>query len=644
MWGPESLEGRIVAGYRLGRRLGRGGNAAVFEATNTFDSRIRRAIKVMQVPDGDVSDAKRRFGEEAAAMESMNHPNVVRFHGVREEQGLLFMELELLEGRCLADELAARRPRGPEVGEALGWVLQAALGLGHAHERGLVHRDVSTRNLFLTAQGQVKVLDFGLVALRAAFARLTQDGSTAGSMPYMAPERFGSARGSPATDVYALGLVAAEALLGHHPFEESGEEPLTQAQWVYAHLHRGLPPLSARLGGWSEVDGVLLRATAKNPLDRYADAGAFANAVRGLGAGTLGGARPAASPPGVRMAGAPTVASASGSRDRGLATGSGSSTADPSVLETRRVPERQPGERASGIAAAAPSAAEADRGAKVRPWWGGVADAILTPWALARHEAAARGGYSQGEGSGTWSLEHGCRVVRVPRGTFTMGSPTSEWGRGRDEAPVSVTLSKDFLLMTTPVTQGLYEAVTGENPSHFASRGASCPVEMVSWLDAVAFANALSMKDRLTPVYRISGTQVTANWGANGWRLPTEAEWERAARGGQSTLYAGGNEVDAVAWTGSNSVGTTHAVSTKEPNAYGLCDMSGNVWEWTWDWYGSSLPGGTDPTGGLSGSYRVFRGGSWRFGPAIARVAYRFWSTPDRADSDLGFRLARSAP
>jgi formylglycine-generating enzyme required for sulfatase activity len=245
---------------------------------------------------------------------------------------------------------------------------------------------------------------------------------------------------------------------------------------------------------------------------------------------------------------------------------------------------------------------------------------------------------------GSWSGGQGCRVARVPRGTFTMGSPTSETGRSSDEAQVSVTLTRDFLLMTTEVTQGLYQAVTGKNPSYFTSCGAKCPVERVSWLDAVAFANALSVKDGLAPAYGISGTTVTANWGANGWRLPTEAEWERAARGGQRTVYAGGNELDDVGWYDGNSGSTTHAVCTKKPNAYGLCDMSGNVWEWTWDGYAESRAGGKDPAGPSSGSNRVYRGGSWSDEPTYARVAYRIRLTPGYAYDYLGFRLARSAP
>ena len=229
--------------------------------------------------------------------------------------------------------------------------------------------------------------------------------------------------------------------------------------------------------------------------------------------------------------------------------------------------------------------------------------------------------------------------IYVQGGTFRMGS---ENGRD-DEKPVhSVTVS-DFWMMATEVTQGDYAALMGTNPSKF--KGDDLPVECVSWHDAVAYANKLSERDGLTPAYRMDGTNVEWNRGANGWRLPTEAEWEYAARGGsrrQGYTYAGSNDIDAVAWYSVNSEKRTHSVGTKAPNELGLYDLSGNVWEWCWDWYGSYGSGiQTDPTGASSGIDRVKRGGSWGFGASFARSAVRGEFTPAARYYSQGFRLVR---
>jgi formylglycine-generating enzyme len=176
------------------------------------------------------------------------------------------------------------------------------------------------------------------------------------------------------------------------------------------------------------------------------------------------------------------------------------------------------------------------------------------------------------------------------------------------------------------------------------------PVIHVSWNDAIAYCNWRSEKEGLTKVYTISGDKVTANWNANGYRLPTEAEWEYAARGAEAGAkegfkYAGSNNLDEVGWYSENSGGQTHPVGQKKPNQLGLYDMSGNVWEWCWDWYDSGYyaknNNSRDPRGSDSGSYRVSRGGSWSGTPAYARVAYRGYYSPGLRYNLLGFRLAR---
>ncbi len=209
-----------------------------------------------------------------------------------------------------------------------------------------------------------------------------------------------------------------------------------------------------------------------------------------------------------------------------------------------------------------------------------------------------------------------------------------------------VTLTRGFWMGETPVTQGLWAAVMGVNPSQFRSAlSGSMPVEQVSWLDSVGFANEVSRLTGFPPVYEVSGYGARWDQRAPGFRLPTEAEWEYAARAGQDLEYAGSDDVDAVAWVNQNSGRHPRPFGLKEPNAWGFLDMSGNVWEWCWDRYGDyPRADSVDPTGSSLGFFRVVRGGSWSYGPRFARVASRYWFEPGYRGNYLGLRLVRTDP
>ncbi|HNN95092.1 MAG TPA: formylglycine-generating enzyme family protein [Pseudomonadota bacterium] len=258
-------------------------------------------------------------------------------------------------------------------------------------------------------------------------------------------------------------------------------------------------------------------------------------------------------------------------------------------------------------------------------------------------------------------------MVELPGGAFWMGSPESEAGRDETEARHRVQVS-GFAMGKYPVTQGQYTEVMDQNPSHFqepAEDGesrAGRPVEQVSWFDAVRFCNRLSEREGCTLCYRIqepaegTGAEPLVEWdqAADGYRLPTEAEWEYACRAGTETAYSFGDDAAQLgdyAWFAENSAGRTHAVGEKKPNGWGLHDLHGNVWEWCWDWYQSykvtsdkdTLVTLTHPIGPPSGSWRVLRGGSFGREPGSLRAANRGSYVPEVRDGDLGFRCVRGS-
>jgi formylglycine-generating enzyme required for sulfatase activity len=251
--------------------------------------------------------------------------------------------------------------------------------------------------------------------------------------------------------------------------------------------------------------------------------------------------------------------------------------------------------------------------------------------------------------------DHGGTMIKIDAQTFEMGCTAGMSSCAAHESPAhDVTLTNDFYIGETEVTQAEYEAMMGTNPSYFSSCGSDCPVEQVSWHMSAAFANAVSDSEGLEQCYTCIGSEASTSctisvdpYSCGGYRLPTEAEWEAAARCGEDTLYAGSTVIGDVAWYSGNSGSTPHTVATKASNACGLYDMSGNVWEWSQDWYSSSYYSsspGTDPGGPTSGGNRVYRGGSWSSDPTYARVAVRGGSDPTFRYSDFGLRLARTSP
>lgn len=245
-------------------------------------------------------------------------------------------------------------------------------------------------------------------------------------------------------------------------------------------------------------------------------------------------------------------------------------------------------------------------------------------------------------------------MTLINGGSFTMGSPVSEPWRENDEVEHTVTVGS-FYIDKYEMTQKEYSEIMGVNPSSF--NGDNRPVEMVSWYDAIAFCNALSEKENLTPAYTVNGNDVVWNKDANGYRLPTETEWEFACRAGTTSPFSTGRNitVDQSNWYSSYPYiegegggayrRQTVEVNEFQPNQSGLYNMHGNVSEWCWDRYGAySTDSQSNPTGPETGINRVARGGGWYDYAKHVRSAYRSVAPPDYKDYKRGFRIARNVP
>jgi len=280
---------------------------------------------------------------------------------------------------------------------------------------------------------------------------------------------------------------------------------------------------------------------------------------------------------------------------------------------------------------------------------GGTVTVVVSPATTLRVVAYKDGWVDSVVTAGTYEYAF-MPTVAVPGGTFTMGSLAAAGEQPTHEASVGA-----FRMGAFEVTQGQFQIVTGHNPSAFSGNvsAADCPVESLSWFDAVEFCNLLSAIEGKTPAYviadrvpatgyPITAATVTADFGQDGYRLPTEAQWEYAARAGTVSSYYWGEstEATAYAWYSSNSTARTRTTGRRLPNAFGLYDMAGNVWEWCHDWLGLyTADAQTDPTGPATGTERVARGGSWNQSAVWLRSACRGDSSPGSGSSELGFRV-----
>jgi len=235
-------------------------------------------------------------------------------------------------------------------------------------------------------------------------------------------------------------------------------------------------------------------------------------------------------------------------------------------------------------------------------------------------------------------------MVFVEGGSFMMGSNDGY----PDELPIHEATLSPFWIGKYQVTKDAWLKIMALEPSEI--KDGNLPMEQISWLQAIEYCNQRSIHEDLPPCYTITRDNVYCDFSANGYRLPTEAEWEYAARGGKKSagfIYSGSNDHDNVAWHDGNSQNKSHPVGTKKANELGIHDMSGNLFEWCWDWYDKDYyekSPGSNPKGPETGTHKVLRGGSWHHFHPFCRVSFRnYYYTPYYWNIDVGFRIVRSA-
>ena len=600
----EVQPGQVIRGFRIIERLQAGGFGEVFKAEQVQLKRIV-AFKVLKLgmESGEIIS---RFETEQKALALMDHPNIAKIiDGALTPRGRMFFAMEYVPGVSVTDYCDSRRLSVPE---RLELFLQIYDAIEHAHERGVVHRDIKPSNVLVAERENkpfAKIIDFGIA--KAVHGQLSDQGVQTlsnhflGTPVYMSPEQAerSGVEIDRRSDIYSLGVLLYELLCGAIPIgsKEEAQGDLEAIRKLVLEKDPERP--STRIVQYNqekatvvarcrdcEIDS-LVNVLSKD-LDRIVLRCLEKNRNRRYS----------------------TVSELKGDIQAYLSN-------EPSSVAPVK-PERRTdggsGDRLKNTALAALALSLV--GMLAYQWL-----PITDEQRFVRHFKVL---YPPPAGQAV-KIGQDFNVRWVPAGRFTMGNLTN---LSSNELPHEVVFHRGFFICETECTQFQWELVMGTRPSYF--KGADLPVEQVNWEQAVEFCR------KLTEKHREQG-KVPKGWE---WRLPTESEWEYAARAG--TTGARHGELDLIAWHPKNSGFTTHPVGKKQANAWGLHDMIGNVWEWCSDWYIDSYPTGivVHPKGPSEGKARVFRGGTYRSDNNYKlESAHRSGIAPEVRAQDIGFRL-----
>ncbi|MBI3829056.1 MAG: SUMF1/EgtB/PvdO family nonheme iron enzyme [Planctomycetes bacterium] len=662
--GHAEVDGRLVP--RLGKipllaRLGTGGMSAVYYGIHP-NLRVEVAVKVLPLSMAQKDPVLiERFFREAQTAAAVRSPHLVHVSDVDEDRGLFYIVMEYVTGISAAQlikQAAAKGGTGVSETDALEISIAATKGLAAAHAEGIVHRDVKPANIMLPSRrdgegyefAQAKLADLGLARSEGGEG-LTTSFQVMGTPGYMAPEQVQDAKsaGKPA-DVWGMGATLYALLAGRAPF--SGRTSMEVLMYTVEQAH---PPLTkVRSDVRLEIEGVVDKCLAKDPAKRYPSADELLEALLAL--------KPHRPPPAPKID-APKLRSAviktviMAKKVSALAAKPLPATPPNSSQD---IPPTQTQTPASGSSERLPTTAMTPSGGVMPVEW---KHRVFEGWPFKADEASQRvretaqaTGLPEKKTIGLPS-NVSIHLALLPAAKFVMGSPHQEEGREKDELSHYVTLTRPFYIGVAPITQEQYQAATGTNPSRFKDDSDSPrrPVERVSWKD---------LHEKFLPVMQPFAPQ--------GWffRLPTEAEWEYACRAGTDTPYSFGDKLTnrqaLFKWDIANRKGGTWIfrkptssrflslrpgdswpetleVGAYPPNAFGLHDMHGNVWEWCEDAYHPEFyhrEPAIDPVNSEKTGFYVLRGGSWNYSERYCRSARRYQSPPDGRFFNFGFRLA----
>ena len=529
---------------------------------------------------------REKFVKEARNIAKLSHKNIVRIIDVFEENDTSYYSMEYVENGSLADKVAREGYLSEPV--ATRYIFQVADALDYIHQQKMSHLDVKPANIMLNAKDEIVLIDFGLSkqydTATGSQTSSTPVGISEGFAPIEQSKKGGVGEFSPKTDIYSLGATFFCLLTGTRPPSASDilEDGLTIGQ------------LEVRGVSQKAID-TIRKAMASRMKDRLEDVAAF---IKGL----------------KQEAGNAT----SDNNEKQEENGSKKDEDGDTILKSQQQQAEQ---------------AEGNKPTKKKSWIKRISIVTVTFIIIGIISAIVYTMFSSSNEDKTKILSEktftvgGVTFTMMPveSGTFTMGATSEQQDPSDFEKPTHRVTLSSYYIGKYEVTQDLWKAVMGSNPSKW--KGDNLPVECVSWYDCQEFIKKLNT---------MTGKK---------FRLPTEAEWEYAARGGNRSRgyqYSGSNNLNDVAWYDDNSGRWTHPVGTKAPNELGIYDMSGNVLEWCqdwFDWYSSNAK--TNPTGPRSGSGRVTRGGCW-IDAEECRVTCRYLYTPGSKSNYFGLRLALS--